>query len=128
MTAHLWVGHVNLVRAVLPPSLLVAGRSLFLVPPRRPVRAGVLLGVALAVQLGLHSQTVALGALVLVLAAVVLACHRPSAHRERLPNVALMAAVRADRPGALRLSAPPRSVRYGRPASCGRPWRSAATR
>ncbi len=89
--AHFGVGHLNLVWAVLPPLLLVAARALFVVPPRRPVRAGVLLGLALAVQLGLYTQTVALGALVLVIAGVVLACARPGAVRERLPTIGWMA-------------------------------------
>lgn len=92
MLAHFGVGHLNLVWAVLPPVLLIAARALFVVPPRRPVRAGVLLGLALAVQMGLYTQTVALGALVLLITGVVLACHRPGAVRERLPTIGWMAA------------------------------------
>jgi hypothetical protein len=91
MVAHFTVGHLNLVWAVLPPLLLLAAHAMFVRTPRHPVLAGVLLGVALAVQMGLYTQTLALGALVLTTAAVVLAVHRPRAVRDRLPTIARMA-------------------------------------
>ena len=65
--AHAWVGHVNLVWSVLPPVVLWA--SVRVLAGRghdggsaRPWRDGALLGLAFAVQVGLYTQTVALGA------------------------------------------------------------------
>jgi hypothetical protein len=91
--AHAWVGHVNLVWSVLPPVLLwasvrvLAGRA----PdgrPARPWRDGALLGLAFAVQVGLYTQTVALGAVALVVVAVVLAVSAPRAAWRHLPALA----------------------------------------
>jgi hypothetical protein len=74
--AHASVGHLNLVWAVLPPILLRAVHPIF-VRPRRPLLAGAGLGLALAVQTLLYTQTVALGVVALVLTAAVLALRRP---------------------------------------------------
>jgi hypothetical protein len=104
--AHAWVGHVNLVWSVLPPVVLwaavrvLAGRGR--VPgdgdgnsgqhaergAARPWRDGALLGLAFAVQVGLYTQTVALGAVALVVVAVVLAVSAPRAAWRRLPALA----------------------------------------
>ncbi len=99
--AHAWVGHVNLVWSVLPPVVLwasvrvLAGRAPGEDPgqhadrgPARPWRDGALLGLAFAVQVGLYTQTVALGAVALVVVAVVLAVSAPRAARRRLPGLA----------------------------------------
>jgi hypothetical protein len=91
LVAHFLVGHLNLVWAVLPPVLLIAARALFIETPRHPVRVGVLLGLAVTLQLGIYTQTLALGALVLVLTAVVLACAWPRAVRPRLPVIGRVA-------------------------------------
>jgi hypothetical protein len=99
--AHAWVGHVNLVWSVLPPVVLwasvrvLAGHG----PDRSPephadsgaARSwldGALLGVMVAVQVGLYTQTVALGAVALVVAAVVLAVSAPRTAWRRLPALA----------------------------------------
>ncbi len=93
VVAHAWVGHVNLVWSVLPPVVLwaavrvLAGRG----PDggaARPWRDGALLGLAFAVQVGLYTQTVALGAVALAVVAVVLAVSAPRAAWRRLPAVA----------------------------------------
>lgn len=102
--AHAWVGHANLVWTVFPPVVLwasvrvLAGRG-----PHdgaahggaahdgggaRPWRDGALLGLACAVQVGLYTQTVALGAVALVVVAVVLAIAAPRAAWRRLPDLA----------------------------------------
>ncbi|WP_433555707.1 hypothetical protein ACQPWY_25145 [Pseudonocardia xinjiangensis] len=88
VVAHGSVGHLNLVWAVLPPVLLWAVHTLVVVPTAHPARAGALLGVAFAVQTGIYSQTVALGAVALVVVAVCLAVRRPQLAVERLPGVA----------------------------------------
>jgi hypothetical protein len=91
--AHAWVGHVNLVWAVLPPALLWA--SVRVLAGRvadgraaRPWRDGALLGLAFAVQVGLYTQTVALGAVALVVVAAVLAVSAPRATWRHLPALA----------------------------------------
>ena len=88
--AHAWVGHVNLVWSVLPPVVLWA--SVRVLAGRghdggsaRPWRDGALLGLAFAVQVGLYTQTVALGAVALVVVALVLAVAAPRAAWRRLP-------------------------------------------
>jgi hypothetical protein len=91
--AHAWVGHVNLVWMVFPPVVLWAsvrvlggcgpdGRAV------RPWRTGALLGLAVVVQVGLYTQTVALGAVALGIVAVVLAVSAPRATWRRLPALA----------------------------------------
>lgn len=85
--AHAWVGHVNLVWSVFPPVVLWASVRV-LAAPRRPWLAGALLGLAFALQMGLYTQTVALGALALVVVAVVLAVSAPRTAWRRLPAVA----------------------------------------
>jgi hypothetical protein len=99
--AHAWVGHVNLVWSVLPPVLLwasvrvlagrdpdgAAGRDPDGVPAR-PWRDGALLGLAFAAQVGLYTQTVALGAVALVVVAAVLAVSAPRAAWRHLPALA----------------------------------------
>ncbi|WP_433801036.1 hypothetical protein [Actinomycetospora sp. CA-084318] len=85
--AHAWVGHVNLVWSVFPPVVLWAAVRV-LAAPRRPWLAGALLGLAFTVQMGLYTQTVALGALALVVVAVVLAVSAPRTAWRRLPSVA----------------------------------------
>ncbi len=92
--AHAWVGHVNLVWSVLPPAVLwasvrvLAGRVPDGRPTARPWRDGALLGLAFAVQVGLYTQTVALGAVALVVVAVVLAVSAPRTAWRRLPALA----------------------------------------
>ncbi|MGY1607687.1 hypothetical protein [Geodermatophilus sp. SYSU D00700] len=88
--AHLSVGHVNVVWAVLPPLVLVAVRALAVETPHRPTRAGVLAGGVLAVQTGLYTQTLALTALVLALVTVVLAVRWPHGLLTRGPAAARM--------------------------------------
>jgi hypothetical protein len=92
--AHAWVGHVNLVWMVFPPVVLWASARVLAgrVPddgrPLRPWRDGALLGLAFAAQVGLYTQTVALGAVALVVVAVVLAVSAPRAAWRRLPDLA----------------------------------------
>ncbi len=87
--AHAWVGHANLVWSVLPPVVLwasvrvLAGRGAV-----RPWWDGALLGLAFAVQVGLYTQTVALGAVALVVVALVLAVSAPRAAWRRVPGLA----------------------------------------
>jgi hypothetical protein len=85
--AHTSVGHLNLVWAVLPPVLLWVVHALLVVPEPRPWRVGVLAGLAFAVQTGIYTQTVALGAVVLVVVAVVLAVRFPARVAGRVPAV-----------------------------------------
>lgn len=85
--AHLSVGHLNLVWAILPPTLLWAGVRV-LVLRRHPGRTGAVLGLALAVQTGLYTQTVALGAVALLVGVVVLAVRWPHLVRSRIPSAA----------------------------------------
>lgn len=87
VVSHAAVGHLNLVWAVLPPVLLWAVRAV-LVEQRRPWLSGALLGLAFAVQTGLYTQTVALGAIALVVAGVVLAARWPGQLRRRAPAAA----------------------------------------
>ncbi|GAA4855043.1 hypothetical protein GCM10023201_56440 [Actinomycetospora corticicola] len=84
LIAHAWVGHVNLVWSVFPPIVLWASVRV-LAAPRRPWLAGALLGVAFSLQMGLYTQTVALGALALVVVALVLALSAPRAALRRVP-------------------------------------------
>ncbi|MEJ2863348.1 hypothetical protein [Actinomycetospora flava] len=84
VVAHGAVGHLNLVWAVLPPVLLWAVRAI-LVEQRHPWRDGALLGLAIALQMGLYTQTVALGAVVVLVVAVVLAVRWPGQVLPRLP-------------------------------------------
>lgn len=90
--AHTSVGHLNLVWAVLPPALLWAVHSIFIQPGTQPWRAGALLGSAFAVQTGIYTQTVALGAIVLLVVAAVLAVRWPRRVAQRVPFIAKAAA------------------------------------
>jgi len=90
--AHFSVGHLNIVWAILPPALLYAVNAVFIRRPRLPGRIGALVGVVLAVQTGIYTQTLALGALVLVITAGVLAVRHPHGVLERLPNLGRAAA------------------------------------
>ncbi|HEY2205569.1 MAG TPA: hypothetical protein VGH99_13940 [Pseudonocardia sp.] len=92
MVAHAAVGHLNLVWMVLPPALLAAVHAILLREQPRPLRAGVLLGVVFAGQTLLYTQTVALGAVALVVTAAVLAARWPGRARERARQVGLAAA------------------------------------
>lgn len=85
--AHGSVAHLNLVWAVLPPVLLYLVHVLFLRPLTRPWAVGTLVGAVLAAQLVLYTQTVAIGVLMLVLTAAVLALRFPGRARERLPGL-----------------------------------------
>ena len=85
--AHTSVGHLNLVWAVLPPVLLWVVHALLVVPEPRPWRVGVLAGLAFVVQTGIYTQTVALGAVVLLVVAVVLAVRFPARVAGRAPAV-----------------------------------------
>ncbi|MDL5154680.1 hypothetical protein [Actinomycetospora termitidis] len=87
VVAHAWVGHVNLVWSVFPPIVLWASVRV-LAAPRRPWLAGALLGLAFSLQMGLYTQTVALGALTLLVVAVVLAVSAPRTALRRVPSVA----------------------------------------
>lgn len=87
IVAHGSVGHLNLVWALLPPFLLWAVRTVF-VDPRRPWLAGAAIGAAFALQTGLYTQTVALGAVALVVVAAVLTARWPREALVRAPAVA----------------------------------------
>ena len=87
--AHEWAGHLNLVWPILPPILLRAVHELVVREQRRPWLAGGLLGVAFAVQTGLYTQTVALGAIALAVTALVLVVRWPGMVRARVRQVAL---------------------------------------
>lgn len=87
LIAHAWVGHLNLAWTVLPPALLWAVDAI-LVRPRQPWASGAVLGLIFAVQTGLYTQTVALGALALLTTAVVLAARWPREAWARAPQIA----------------------------------------
>ncbi|MCE0761766.1 hypothetical protein LWC35_02380 [Pseudonocardia kujensis] len=85
MAAHLQAGHLNLVWAVLPPVLLALAHRLFVRDLRRPWLLGALTGLALALQAWLYTQTLAIGVLMLVVLALVLAARHPGHAADRLP-------------------------------------------
>jgi len=85
--AHFSVGHLNIVWAILPPALLYAVHAVFIRRSRLPGRIGALVGVVLAVQTGIYTQTLALGALVLVITAAVLVVRHPRGVLNRLPDL-----------------------------------------
>lgn len=85
MVAHLQAGHLNLVWAVLPPVLLALALRLFVCDLRRPWLLGALAGLALAAQAWLYTQTLAIGVLMLVVLALVLAARYPGRAADRLP-------------------------------------------
>lgn len=89
--AHGHVGHLNMAWSVLPPVLVWVVHPLF-IRPRAPLRTGALLGLALAVQTGLYTQTVALGVIALSVTAVVLAARRPDLIASRVKPVLTAAA------------------------------------
>lgn len=86
VTAHTYFGHLNLVWSVLPPILLWAVKAIF-IRADRPVRDGALLGLAFAVQTGLYTQTVALGAIAFAVTGGVLAARWPRQAVARLRPV-----------------------------------------
>jgi len=85
--AHFSVGHLNIVWAILPPALLYAVHAVFIRRSVLPGRIGALVGVVLAVQTGIYTQTLALGALVLVITAAVLVVRHPRGVLNRLPDL-----------------------------------------
>jgi len=85
--AHTSAGHLNLVWDVLPPALLWAVHPLFVKQGTQPWRIGALLGLAFALQTGIYTQSVALGAIVLLVVAAVLAARWPRRVVDRLPFV-----------------------------------------
>ena len=87
MIAHAWAGHLNLVWMVLPPVVLWAARTI-VVTTTRSWRDGALFGVALAVQTGFYTQTLALAAIVLLVVGVVLAVRFPHDALRRARSVA----------------------------------------
>ncbi|WP_181780908.1 hypothetical protein [Pseudonocardia pini] len=82
--AHLQAGHLNLVWAVLPPVLLGLAHRLFVRDLTRPWLLGVLTGLALALQAWLYTQTLAVGVLMLVVLAAILAVRYPRRAAARL--------------------------------------------
>lgn len=86
VVAHTYFGHLNLVWSVLPPILLWAVKAVF-IRADRPVRDGALLGLAFAVQTGLYTQTVALGAIAFAVTGGVLAVRWPRQAVARLRPV-----------------------------------------
>ena len=91
--AHSSVGHLNLVRAVLPPALVWLLHALLVAPHPRPWRTGVLIGLAFVLQTGINTQTVALCAVLLVVVlAPMLAVRWPRAAARRAPEVLRAAA------------------------------------
>ena len=92
MLAHASVGHLNLVWAVFPPALVYTVHAILIREQPRPLRAGFLLGAAFAVQTGIYTQTVALGALALLVAALVLAVRWPGFAVMRARQVGIAAA------------------------------------
>jgi len=83
--AHASVAHLNLVWSVLPPVLLYLVHVLFVRRLRRPVLTGALVGVVLAAQTVLYTQTLGLGVLMLVVTAAVLAVRFPARARAGIP-------------------------------------------
>lgn len=86
--AHMSVGHLNLVWSVMPAFLLYTVHILFARPLRQPVLVGALIGVVFAAQTVLYTQTLALGVLMLVVTAAVLAVRWPRRARQALPAMA----------------------------------------
>jgi hypothetical protein len=87
LVAHAWVGHVSLVWSVFPPVVLWAGARVLAGRGARPWRDGVLLGLAVAAQTVLYTQTVALGVVALAVVALVLVVSAPRATWRRLPGL-----------------------------------------
>lgn len=85
--AHASAGHLNLVWSVLPPVLLYLAHVLFVRGTTRPWRTGALVGLVLALQTVLYTQTLAFGVLMLVVTAVVLAVRFPRRVRAALPGL-----------------------------------------
>jgi len=85
--AHWQAAHLNLVWAVLPPVLLGLAHRLFVREPTSPLLLGALTGLALALQAWLYTQTLAVGVLMLVVLAVVLAVRFPRRAVARLPDL-----------------------------------------
>jgi hypothetical protein len=87
VVAHSAVGHLNLVWAVLPPALLWLLHGLLVAPRPRPWLTGALIGVAVVLQTGIYTQTVALCAVLLVVLALTLAVRWPGEAVRRAPDV-----------------------------------------
>jgi hypothetical protein len=87
VVAHASVGHLNLVWAVFPPLLIWFVDSALLRHDPSPYRTGALFGLGLALQTGLYTQTLAVGAVSLVVVALVLALRNPALVRRRLPTL-----------------------------------------
>ncbi|GEL16493.1 hypothetical protein [Pseudonocardia asaccharolytica] len=85
--AHTSAGHLNLVWSVLPPVLLYLVHVLFVRRLERPLRTGALVGVVLAAQTVLYTQTLAFGVLMLVVTAAVLAARWPRRALAALPGL-----------------------------------------
>jgi len=86
--AHAVAGHLNLTWSVLPPLLLLLVHHLFgRGPVARPWLVGGLAGLAFAGQLVLYTQTLAIGVILLVLTALLLALRYPRRVRARLPGL-----------------------------------------
>ncbi|ANY06612.1 hypothetical protein [Pseudonocardia sp. HH130630-07] len=86
--AHAVAGHLNLTWSVLPPLLLLLAHHLFgRGPLRRPWLLGGLTGLALVAQLVLYTQTLAVGVIFLVLAALLLALRFPRRVPTHLPGL-----------------------------------------
>lgn len=86
--AHAVAGHLNLLWSVLPPVLLLLAHHLFARPLTRPWRLGAVTGLVLVAQLVLYTQALAIGVVLLVATAVVLALRWPGRVRPALPGLA----------------------------------------
>ena len=87
VVAHASVGHLNLVWALFPPLLIWFIDKALLRHDATPYRTGAAFGLGLALQTGLYTQTLAVGAVALVVAALVLALRRPALVRRRVPTL-----------------------------------------
>ncbi|GAA4688839.1 hypothetical protein GCM10023215_26180 [Pseudonocardia yuanmonensis] len=85
--AHASVGHLNLVWMVFPPLLIWFVDTALLRHDPRPYLTGALFGLGLALQTGLYTQTLAVGAVSLLVVAAVLALRRPALVGRRLPTL-----------------------------------------
>ena len=85
--AHAVAGHLNLTWSVLPPVLLLLAHHLFAAPVRRPWRLGAVTGSVLVAQLVLYTQMLAIGAVFLLVGAVLLALRFPRRVCGALPGL-----------------------------------------
>ena len=134
--AHAVAGHLNLTWSVLPPLLLLLAHHLFgRGPVARPWLVGGLAGLAFAGQLVLYTQTLAIGVILLVLTALLLALRYPRRVRARLPGLVragvACVGVFAAAPTRCTWCWPGRTGRARRSATCTRPgriWRTCWSR